>query len=42
MPKELESEPVDLLNLLEFVTRYVLRLDFEEPHAICRRVEKRK
>ena len=73
MPKELESELIDLLNFFEFVTgltrrglvarqdvdwmfanfiervvgvdfvrAYILRLDFDELHTICRRVEKRK
>jgi hypothetical protein len=73
MPKELESELIDLPDFFEFVTgltrrglvarqdvdwmfanfiervvgvelvrAYVLRLDFDELHATCRRVEKRK
>ena len=73
MPKELESELIDLLNFFEFVSgltrrglvakqdvdwmfanfidrvvgidfvrAYVLRQDYDELHAICRRVEKRR
>jgi len=73
MPKELESELIDLLNFFEFVTgltrrglvarqdvdwmfanfidrvvhidfvrEYVLKQDYDELHALCRRVAKRK